>query len=870
MSLTELARRMFRRSVTRTNNRAILAVECLEDRTVPSAVQAIADATSTHGLDPVTVSVLGNDLNSTEFPIFVTGWTAPDDGSLTFDGIDAFTFTPYSRFAAKNSTFEYSISNGHGESSTATVTINRVFWISPGGGSWSDPTNWNSNLVPNAEDGVSITTNRIVQVVNSVSVTVWGLITTNAELSVEGSLSVTNLAQLAGRVDVMGFGTVYNKTVADAGGTFVLSGGAFLSGRLDTAVGAVTDFTVAGNNYALLGAGDLTGGGLVRVLDAELIVSNSGETMANLAVLSGTVSGMADLTVTGKFMAQGARITGPLGTVLRVNSEVYITGAGMIASGRDLNEAAQAKGTIDGDLDLQDGQTTTLSGETSWNSGTIRIDGGSRLLNAGTFDVKGGNHIIGGTLLNGTPDGRLENVGTIEIKGAGLGADDHDLFVENIAFINRANGKLSLNFGDPGVIFSGGTGEHFGVIDGAAAPPVTLTEGADHTFYTGSKVDGELVVRNSAILRVPAGNSTSILDLILTGQPDSGSIVGAGASNLEITRTFNWDSGEVQSVLVKIASGATMKAFHSIPDSTRKLLGSTLTVRGKAEVTADLSVISGSRIVVDGSDFVGEFAVNEASITSDPSFPGLPMWVREGGTLKFNGGRVLNPDTGDPWFSVEVPVVLDLGEVSSRDYQFDKGYLQRGGKTTFSGVTVVSGHAPTNEGPGNNIRQEAIYVTAGSLVLTPNLRTQLYTDFDIAIKSSAPLDAGGTIQVGANKNGIINVEGVFTVAGDDTGDVSIQANLYLSGTTRVTVKNMASDYILISGILTISGELDVVEFPNAVIPDQRWTVFSAGNDLPAGVPKIIGDFDSVSNGYSYTKSPGSPPSKFINVIKGAS
>ena len=64
MSILELARRMFRRSVALKTNRAILAVNQLEDRTVPSNLNLSASASPANVQLGSEVSVAGSVMAS--------------------------------------------------------------------------------------------------------------------------------------------------------------------------------------------------------------------------------------------------------------------------------------------------------------------------------------------------------------------------------------------------------------------------------------------------------------------------------------------------------------------------------------------------------------------------------------------------------------------------------------------------------------------------------------------------------------------------------------------------------------------------------------------------------------------------------------
>jgi hypothetical protein len=80
------------------------------------------DSATTPFQKPVTIAVLANDSDPGGFPLSVTQTTAPSSGTVTINANNTITYTPALGFEG-NATFNYTISNGHGGTTSAMVTV---------------------------------------------------------------------------------------------------------------------------------------------------------------------------------------------------------------------------------------------------------------------------------------------------------------------------------------------------------------------------------------------------------------------------------------------------------------------------------------------------------------------------------------------------------------------------------------------------------------------------------------------------------------------------------------------------------------------------------------------------------------------------
>lgn len=92
--------------------------------TVVAAPPPVAqnDSATTPFQKPVTIAVLANDSDPSGFALSVTQTTVPSSGTATINANNTIAYTPALGFAG-DAAFNYTISNGHGGTTSATVTV---------------------------------------------------------------------------------------------------------------------------------------------------------------------------------------------------------------------------------------------------------------------------------------------------------------------------------------------------------------------------------------------------------------------------------------------------------------------------------------------------------------------------------------------------------------------------------------------------------------------------------------------------------------------------------------------------------------------------------------------------------------------------
>ena len=85
---------------------------------------AVNDSAAIATITPVTIVVLANDSDPDHDPLRVAAVTQGAKGSVAVNADGSLTYTPGARFKTSDS-FGYSISDGHGGTASATVTVQK-------------------------------------------------------------------------------------------------------------------------------------------------------------------------------------------------------------------------------------------------------------------------------------------------------------------------------------------------------------------------------------------------------------------------------------------------------------------------------------------------------------------------------------------------------------------------------------------------------------------------------------------------------------------------------------------------------------------------------------------------------------------------
>jgi hypothetical protein len=90
------------------------------------APQAMNDAATTREQTPVTLAVLGNDVDPDGDPLTLVSFSTPANGAIVVNPDQSITYSPDPDFHGGTDTFTYTVSDGRHRTSTATVRVDVV------------------------------------------------------------------------------------------------------------------------------------------------------------------------------------------------------------------------------------------------------------------------------------------------------------------------------------------------------------------------------------------------------------------------------------------------------------------------------------------------------------------------------------------------------------------------------------------------------------------------------------------------------------------------------------------------------------------------------------------------------------------------
>jgi hypothetical protein len=587
--------------------------------------------------------------------------------------------------------------------STFTIRNAQAVWTNPLGGFWDDPSNWDTNAVPGAEDAVLIDVPGNVTITHRQGNSTIKSLSSTAAVTISGGvLTVTGTVQVNNTFTLSG-GTLKDATVlaGTAGASFVL-------GLQKT---ATFDGVTLGSDF-------LNDRGTLNVLNGLTLTNN-----ATLNLVSGP-SG----TATASF--NGSQTLGGNGTLLLSgtlnNSTVQIRGGNTVATAATLTlgagvtvryaagstNAAQITSSFSQDKLLNLGTITAeASGKTLTvnasggvtNQGTMRAISGGSLSVTNLADAKGLSVTGGGTLAltnfgntgtitatdsTLTLDGTWTNAGTLTATNSTVNLDGA-FTLASLGTFQRTGGTVNLNgvldltgntlalnavtgswnlvggtIKGGTITASGGASLGLGLSKIATFDGVTL--GSDFLNDRGTlNVLNGLTLTNNATLNLvsgPSGNGIASFNgsqtfggngtVLLSGTLNSSIVQIRGGNTVATAATLTIGAG----VAVRYAAGSTNASAQIISSfSQDKLLnlgtitaeasGKTLTVNASGGVTnqGTMRAIGGGTLSV--SNLAPNAGVIEAGagslVTINGSFTQVPA-----GTLRVEIGGTSNSQFG--------------------------------------------------------------------------------------------------------------------------------------------------------------------------------------------------------------------------------
>ena len=581
--------------------------------------------------------------------------------------------------------------------------LSTVTWIVDQSGSWDNPANWSTGLVPTASDDVVIDrSGGNAGLTNRFTITVSGNDFAHSIQSKEaidisaGALTVSASSSISGNFTLENGGTL------NAGGTVTLTGlstwnsglvtGAVLNaGSLDLVSG---DHVLSGGSVTNVGTAIQTGGRLAL---------EAGSTFTN------AVAGTYDLQSENSFeffQANG-------GTNTFINAGLLEKSAGTGATFLDVpvNITGGTVNVLTGEIVLNGGGSSTGGTLDAQLNAILDLTGGSTATFVGTYSGTGGGTVglFSGTLDSGTGNGVTFNFpsglfqwGAANIDDSGgvtnldfvtMVGGDHNLFTttfSNKGTVLQSDGRLGLHAGSTftnqlGATYNirsensfefyqadGGTNNfnNFGLIEKTAGSGVTILNAPVNTsggtiYAKAGEIALTIGTNTGATLNADPG---ATIDLT-SGQTatfqgsfsgSGGGTVGlfSGTMNVGTGATFNFPSGMFEWGQANVTQGATSSgwtnaAYVTMIGGDHNLFSATFINQGTVTQT------DGRLGLHAGSTFINPLGATY-NIQSENSFE---FYQADGGSNNFNNSGLIEKTAGTSITVLNVTVNTSGGTI---------------------------------------------------------------------------------------------------------------------------------------------------------------------------------------------------------------
>ncbi|HTR40477.1 MAG TPA: hypothetical protein VMH87_02515, partial [Pseudomonadales bacterium] len=706
---------------------------------------------------------------------------------------------------------------------TLSVTTRTISWTNTLGGNWSNPNNWNPNIVPG---GSAYGNDDDVQIVTPGTYTV-----VFDEGAVSSPYYVHSLSIGAGSSGGFQTMVVSNKWL-DAGTMVVNWGGKINSTASYWFNNWVTPLTIA-DRAVFNSTNDLFDQNVTVNLGGSFNVANS--TNGNGALtLNGTMTiptGTYILNANGEVTNSGY-IAISSGATLSVNNNVVLTGSGQIynASG----------GTIS--LSGGHGITSDNGAEILLNQGMINSSGGyissvpnfsnSGTINAltGTLNLDSGLHLQStgklNTQLNSASDyGKFAFSGNAALAGTfGVTLNYSPAAGDSFTPLTYGSSSGSLTFNLPAL----GAGQTWQTSQGATALTLQINEAVTWTNTAGgnwssaanwvpNKVPGQF---DDVAITVP-GTYTVTADI----SPNIKSLTLGTGGGVNGTNTLSVVNKTFYVNPLTIGGGGILtnnsSTFHAVINVQN---GGQLNTANGIYYANPLTVGSGGTLNSSGSDvFHQSLLVNSGGLFISTSGASIE---NDGFLTVANGGTVTIP--------VNVLTLYGPMTNSGSVSMASNGgiYIYNNG-TSESGILINQPSGVVNLNGGNGL-QVGPFINRGSVISTGNGAVILTTPFDTSAGTVSNVMSGATLHLSYFTNFLA---GVFYA----TNDATIQ---FSGGAVKVPLK--PGNPLVLAGNGFFQFQYGWLDFPTNIIPNldlrggflQLETTFQGGAITNLGLDGI--------------------------------
>lgn len=240
-------------------NTTVHTVTIVDDPPMPPV--AVNDTLNLTSLTPQNIAVLSNDSDPNGDQLTITAVTAPTGGGTAVRNGSVIAYTPPQDFGTSE-TFTYTITDGNGGFSTATVTVNfniPFVWTGAVSSAWATGGNWIGGAAPGVSDTVYFNDH----------------CSTNCNPTIAANISVGGIRM----------NSSYTGTITQPAGFTITTGTAGWTQRAGTFTGGNSAITIGGNT-AISGGTFTATTGVTKIAGADYIVTNSPTINANGGTLT--------------------------------------------------------------------------------------------------------------------------------------------------------------------------------------------------------------------------------------------------------------------------------------------------------------------------------------------------------------------------------------------------------------------------------------------------------------------------------------------------------------------------------------------------------------------------------------------------------
>ncbi|NNM44357.1 MAG: autotransporter domain-containing protein [Chlamydiae bacterium] len=651
-------------------------------------------------------------------------------------------------------------------------------------------------------------------------------ILSSASIGAEIDLLGSPMTMTDGTINLLNSGTIQNGIGAalTQAGNISFSGGSLTLQN----TGTIQNSGAVGASFG--GSGNLSfSGGSVSLLNSTPNVqSGSGVYFGSNSTGSTTLSNSFTATNSGNLST-----TNTMGVQVGGGTLTFAGGTSLFEN----------TGTINGSLGIAITPTNMIV-----NNGAVSLSNTANILAGSGVAFNGGSTF---TINGGTTE--LQNSGIVQ-GGSGVLFTSPNGTVQNGSFIaiNNANlstaGAVGVQIGGSTLTFGGGTStfENTGTINGSLGIAITPTNmivnngavslsnianilaGSGVAFNGGATFTingGTTQLQNSGIVQGGSG----ILFTSPNGTVQNGSFIAINNANLSTvgavgvqiggsTLIFGGGSSLFQNAAVMNGSVGLL-----ITPSTLAITNGSVNFINSANIQAGTGVSGMSALTMNGGSFT---LVNSGTIQNSSAIGSSYL---DSGSILIQGGTINLVNTG----TVDSGTGVFFGTNSSGSI------TMTGGTLALLNTGVVVGSAIGTVAASKSIQQSGGVIINDALVHTDTLfltggnYAGIGTTSNFTPGQTLTVTNAGTVTPGGpNPSGRI---GVMTIQGNYT---------QTSGTLLINLQNNATSELMVTGIASLNGTLEVAETAAGdIMPGDHFTVLQASGGVVGQFSEVL-DFHS--------------------------